>query len=201
MFKQNLNDVIEFDENRFLAKVLVNQPGYRMILLNFRAGQGMPEHSAREMVTVYVVSGHITFYENQAPSEMRAGEVVWIHAGVPHRVDAHEDSSLLVIRAGAAAASEEEELDLRNVPRPERHPLVFRRFDGLPVGDAFILVNDHDPMPLNRQMEQMRPGQLSWEYIVRGPELFRICVRRVAPLAGSEKPPTPGNMVAGITPS
>jgi uncharacterized protein (DUF2249 family)/quercetin dioxygenase-like cupin family protein len=201
MIKQKLNDAIEFDEKKFLARVLVNQPGYRMILLTFRSGQAMPEHSAREMVTVYVISGHITFYEGQTPTEMRAGEVIWIQAGAPHRVDAHENSSLLVIRAGAGSASEEEEIDLRNVPRPERHPLVFRRFDGLPVGDAFLLVNDHDPVPLNRQLEDMRPGQLSWEYVVRGPELFRIRVRRIAPLTGSEKSLIAGNMVAGIKPS
>lgn len=201
MLKHNVKDVTEFDEKKFLAKVLVNQPGYRMILLTFRSGQGMPEHSAREMVTVYVASGHITFYVDSVPTEMRAGEVIWIDAGAPHRVDAHEDSSLLVIRAGGVSASAEDELDLRQVPRPERHPLIFRRFDGLPVGDAFVLINDHDPVPLNRQLEAMRPGQLSWEYIVRGPDLFRIRVRRIAPLSGSEMSPIAGNMVSGIRPS
>lgn len=198
MFKQNLREVTEFDEKKFLANVLVNQPGYRMLLLTFRAGQGMPEHSAGEMVTVYVVSGHITFYEGQAPTEMRTGEVIWIDAGAPHRICAHEDSSLLVIRAGGVSGSVEEEVDLRPIPRPERHPLIFRRFDGLPVGDGFVLINDHDPVPLNRQLEGMRPGQLSWEYIVRGPDLFRIRVRRIAPLSGSETSPIPGNMVSGI---
>lgn len=201
MFTQNLRDVIEFDEKKFLAKVLVKEAGYRMILLNFRAGQGMPEHSAREMVTVYVISGHITFYENNVPADLRSGEVVWMNPRAPHRVDAHEDSSLLVIRAGGASASAEEELDLRQVARPERHPLVFGRFDGLPVGDAFVLIDDHDPVPLNRQLEDMRPGQLSWEYILRGPDIFRIRVRRIAPLSGSEKPLVGGNMVAGIRPS
>lgn len=105
MFKQDLRDLIEFDEKKFLAKVLVNQPGYRMVLLNFRAGQAMPEHSAKEMVTVYALSGHITFYESQSPHELRAGEVLWIDAGIPHRLEAHEDSSLLVVRAGAAVSS------------------------------------------------------------------------------------------------
>ena len=33
MYKHNLRDLIEYDENKFLAKVLVNQPGYRMVLL------------------------------------------------------------------------------------------------------------------------------------------------------------------------
>ena len=161
----------------------------------------MPEHSAKEMVTVYAISGHISFYEGQAHAELRAGEVLWINAGALHRLEAHEDSSLLVVRAGNTVAAEAEELDLREVPRAQRHPLVFAKFDRLAVGASFILTNGHDPVPLNRQMESMRPGQLAWEYIVRGPDIFRIRVRRIAPLSGSETSPIPGNMVARIRPS
>lgn len=83
-----------------------------------------------------------------------------------------------------------EELDLRNVERFQRHPLVFAKFDALEVGESFVLINDHDPAPLHGQMEAMRPHQLTWEYIVRGPEIFRIRVSRVAPLSGAETSPT-----------
>ncbi len=83
-----------------------------------------------------------------------------------------------------------EELDLREVERFQRHPLVFAKFDALEVGESFVLINDHDPVPLRGQMEAMRPNQLTWEYIVRGPEIFRIQVRRVAPLSGVETSPT-----------
>lgn len=84
----------------------------------------------------------------------------------------------------------DEELDLREVARFQRHPLVFAKFDALEVGAAFVLINDHDPVPLHGQMEAMRPHQLTWEYIVRGPEIYRILVRRVAPLCGSEVSPS-----------
>lgn len=80
-----------------------------------------------------------------------------------------------------------EELDLRAVERPRRHPLVFAKFDALEVGESFVLINDHDPVPLHGQMDAMRPQQLTWEYIVRGPGIFRIRVSRIAPLTGSEK--------------
>lgn len=83
----------------------------------------------------------------------------------------------------------EEELDLRMVERFQRHPLVFATFDALGVGESFVLTNDHDPVPLYGQMEMMRPHQLTWEYIVRGPDIFRIRVRRIAPLDGSEVSP------------
>jgi uncharacterized protein (DUF2249 family) len=199
MQKHNVQDLIEFNEKKFSSKTVISQPGYRLVLLNLRAGQSVPEHAAKEMVTVYAISGHITFYENQIPADLRSGEVLWIDGGVPHRLEAHEDSSLLVVRAGNAPAATEEEIDVRQVPRPQRHPLVFAKFDALAVGDSFILQNDHDPIPLNRQMESMRPGQLTWEYIVRGPDIFRIRVRRIAPLSGSEtSPAVPTGTVVGI---
>ena len=83
-----------------------------------------------------------------------------------------------------------DELDLRQVERFQRHSLVFAKFDELEVGESFVLINDHDPVPLHGQMEAMRPHQLTWEYIERGPEIFRIQVRRVAPLCGSETSPS-----------
>jgi uncharacterized protein (DUF2249 family) len=199
MQKHNVQDLIEFNEMKFSSKTVISQPEYRLVLLNLRAGQSVPEHAAKEMVTIYAISGHITFYEKQVPADLRAGEVLWIDGGVPHRLEAHEDSSLLVVRAGNAPAATEEEIDVRQVPRPQRHPLVFAKFDALAVGDSFILQNDHDPIPLNRQMESMRPGQLTWEYIVRGPAIFRIRVRRIAPLSGSEtSPAVPTGTVVGI---
>jgi uncharacterized protein (DUF2249 family) len=199
MQKHNVQDLIEFNEMKFSSKTVISQPEYRLVLLNLRAGQSVPEHAAKEMVTIYAISGHITFYEKQVPADLRAGEVLWIDGGVPHRLEAHEDSSLLVVRAGNAPAATEEEIDVRQVPRPQRHPLVFAKFDALAVGDSFIPQNDHDPIPLNRQMESMRPGQLTWEYIVRGPDIFRIRVRRIAPLSGSEtSPAVPTGTVVGI---
>lgn len=85
----------------------------------------------------------------------------------------------------------DEELDLRHVERFQRHPLVFAKFDALDLGESFVLINDHDPVPLHGQMDAMRPNQLAWEYIVRGPGIFQIRIRRVAPLSGSESSPSP----------
>jgi hypothetical protein len=44
MQKLNLNVLIEYDDKRFNPKVLMNEPGYRMVLLSMRAGQSVPEH-------------------------------------------------------------------------------------------------------------------------------------------------------------
>ncbi len=39
-------------------------------------------------------------------------------------------------------------IDVRSIPGPQRHPLIFHTFDALAPGEALELVNDHDPFPL-----------------------------------------------------
>lgn len=190
MQKHNLNELIEYDDKRFHPKVLLNEPGYRMVLLSMRAGQSIPEHTTQGIVTVYAICGHITFYAATSPCEMHVGEVISIESGLAHRLEAHDDSAILVLVTGGTgfSVSDSEELDLREIPQPLRHPLVFQRFDALDMGRSFTITNDHDPLPLNRQMQSMRPGQVSWDYIQRGPDLFRIRIRRVAVRDNSDVP-------------
>lgn len=190
MQKQNLNDMIEFDESRFRPRVLINDPGYRMVLLTMRAGQAVPEHATTGRVMVYVIRGHVNFYEDETLCDLRQGGVVSLAAGAKHRVEALDDSVLLVlatdvfnsanVRKNNSRIEQVEELDLREVPRPQRHPMIFAKFDALGVGESFRLLNDHDPIPLNRQFDSVRPGEASWEYIERGPELFRVHIQRIA---------------------
>lgn len=69
-------------------------------------------------------------------------------------------------------------LDVRTMRPRERHPLIFRTLDGLQAGDAFELVNDHDPKPLFYQLQAERHGQFSWDPLEQGPETWRIRIGR-----------------------
>lgn len=181
MQQYKLNELIEFDDKKFRSKVLMNEPGHRMVLLSLRAGQSVPEHANQGKVVVYCVQGHITFYEGILPCELHPGQVVCLESGAPHRIEAHEDSVLFVVATGnTISQNASKELDLREVPRPERHPLVFANLDALTVGESFVLINDHDPVPLSRQIEDRRPGQATWEYERREPGMFRIRIKRIA---------------------
>ena len=64
------------------------------------------------------------------------------------------------------------------VPREQRHATIFTRFDALAVGGAFEILNDHDPMPLYFQFDQLRAGQFTWDYLQRGPEEFLVRIGR-----------------------
>jgi len=71
-------------------------------------------------------------------------------------------------------------IDVRTVPPPQRHPLIFGTFDALATGQAFEIVNDHDPVPLYFQFEQTRPGQFAWRYLEAGPAQWHVRIARVA---------------------
>ena len=68
------------------------------------------------------------------------------------------------------------ELDLRPLPPFQRHPRVYEVFEDLQPGEAFVLVNDHDPRPLHYTFHYERPGQFTWEYLEQGPEIWRVCI-------------------------
>ncbi|NLX10078.1 MAG: DUF2249 domain-containing protein [Chloroflexi bacterium] len=73
-----------------------------------------------------------------------------------------------------------ETLDVRDLIPMMRHRRIFQIFDGLKVGEAFILVNDHDPKPLYYQFMYERGEEFSWDYLEEGPEVWRVHIGRVA---------------------
>jgi uncharacterized protein (DUF2249 family) len=71
-------------------------------------------------------------------------------------------------------------IDVRTVPPPSRHPLIFGAFDALAPGEGFEIVNDHDPGPLRAHFERLRAGQFAWQYREEGPQRWRVRIERVA---------------------
>ena len=80
--------------------------------------------------------------------------------------------------------TEDRVLDVRTeIPR-RRHELIFESFGKIAPGEAYVLVNDHDPKPLRYQFEAENAGEFSWEYLEEGPEVWRVRIGRVAAAAG-----------------
>ncbi len=65
-------------------------------------------------------------------------------------------------------------LDVRAMAPRIRHPKIFEAFDALRPGEAFVLVNDHDPKPLFYQFQAERAGGFRWTYTDQGPEVWRV---------------------------
>lgn len=70
-------------------------------------------------------------------------------------------------------------VDVRDMVPRERHPLIFRAFGALQVGEALKLINDHDPRPLYYQFEAELPGAAGWEYLEEGPDTWAVRITRL----------------------
>jgi len=71
-------------------------------------------------------------------------------------------------------------LDVREIPHGRRHPRIFARYARLAPGEAFTIVNNHDPKPLRREFEATHPGAYTWDYDESDPELWRVRIGRTA---------------------
>lgn len=71
-------------------------------------------------------------------------------------------------------------LDIRPVEPRDRHPMIFARWDELNPGDGFLLVNDHDPVPLYYQFQAEKPGQVTWDYVESGPDVWQVRIGKTS---------------------
>jgi len=69
-------------------------------------------------------------------------------------------------------------IDVRGIPRPARHPLIFDTFDRLGPGEFFCVVSDHDPRPLRYLFDVKCLSAFTWDYVETGPNVWRVCIGR-----------------------
>ncbi len=72
--------------------------------------------------------------------------------------------------------------DVRPIPGRVKHAQIFQRWVDLPVGEFFVLLNDHDPVPLRYQFDAEFAGAFAWEYLEQGPEEFRVKITKLRAL-------------------
>ena len=77
-----------------------------------------------------------------------------------------------------STATTAEVMDVRLIPPPQRHQKIFAAYAALPVDGSFELLNDHDPVPLRQQFQELWPDLFGWDYLERGPGLFRVRISR-----------------------
>lgn len=90
--------------------------------------------------------------------------------------------------------------DVRRIPCRVKHAQIFQRWADTPVGGHFVLVNDHDPVPLYYQFEAFFRGTFTWEYLVDGPTEFQVKITRLAP-SPFTTPPAPPRRPTAPAPS
>lgn len=70
-------------------------------------------------------------------------------------------------------------LDVRTIPHAIRHASVFGAFGAIPVGGSLVLVAPHNPLPLLAQLSAQ--AEIGVEYLVEGPDEWRLRISRVRP--------------------
>ena len=69
-------------------------------------------------------------------------------------------------------------IDVRTIPPHERHPRIFSVLGALKPSQSLAIVSDHEPLPLQYQIQSGFPGLFDWTYVEQGPEVWRIVVSR-----------------------
>jgi uncharacterized protein (DUF2249 family)/quercetin dioxygenase-like cupin family protein len=156
-------------------------------LFLFEAGASMPQHSAEGTVIVQVLQGRLKMSSEGRVHDLSAGGMLILAPKVRHDVEAVEPTRMLLtvcLESGSSSSQEasgkpKTTIDVRTIPGPQRHPLIFSTFDSLQPGEALEIVNDHDPFPLHNQLNLMKRNQFQWDYLQQGPDVWRVRITRV----------------------
>jgi uncharacterized protein (DUF2249 family) len=79
-------------------------------------------------------------------------------------------------------------MDVRAIPCSVKHGLIIRTWLELPVGDHFILFNDHDLVPLRYQFGAQWPDAFTWEHLVNIPGEARVKITKLKATAPTAQP-------------
>jgi uncharacterized protein (DUF2249 family) len=79
-------------------------------------------------------------------------------------------------------------MDVRSIPCSVKHGLIIQTWQQLPVGDYFILFNDHDPVPLRYQFAAQWPDTFTWEHLVNEPGEARVKITKLKALGEPAEP-------------
>lgn len=80
--------------------------------------------------------------------------------------------------------SGEVRVDVRSIPRWQRHARIFSAFDALLADQRLVLVSDHEPRPLRSQFEERYGSRYAWMERQLGDGRWEVRVRKV-PASGA----------------
>ena len=78
------------------AKTLVKYDGLRIVLIALKAGSRIPEHHTEGQISVQTIVGHIQVRADGRTFELRPGGLLALDQGLPHDVEALEESAFLL---------------------------------------------------------------------------------------------------------
>ena len=78
------------------ARTLVKYEDLRVVLMALQAEARMPEHKTDGRISIHLLSGHVRLTACGRTFDLRPGSLVALDQGVPHGVEALEQSAVLL---------------------------------------------------------------------------------------------------------
>ena len=94
-----LKDAAEWTSGDRHAVSLVKDDALNILLMMLKNGSHLHEHSTKGPITVQVVSGSIRFSGGSDQRIISAGEIVALDRGIPHGLEALDESALILTTA------------------------------------------------------------------------------------------------------
>jgi uncharacterized protein (DUF2249 family)/quercetin dioxygenase-like cupin family protein len=193
-----------------------------LVEIDIVPGRSLPTHGhgAAEAL-VYVVSGRARFLSGTSSAEVPGGGVVQLPHGTQVTITNCGVDTLRLLAAFSPAgfervflgwdsapgegteASDEPRalLDLMALPRPQRHRTVIAALEALESGTPLVVVNDHEPNALRRQLERRYGPNLGWEVRERSGDRVATAIWLDEPREPEPAPSAERVLQGGLSPT
>ncbi|MHC2992683.1 hypothetical protein OB13_14245 [Pontibacter sp. HJ8] len=98
-FRRQIKEEQPWQNSDRNAITIFKTDGMRLVLIALHQGAEMKTHTAPGIINVQVLEGRIRFTTKQQTAEMGEGQMLALHAGIPHSVFALEESVFLLTLA------------------------------------------------------------------------------------------------------
>jgi len=81
------------------AMTLHKGPGLRIMLIAMHAGTSIASHVAAYPISLLMIEGSLIFTAGKQSSRVQRGQMLTLHAGIPHALEAPEEAAFLLTLA------------------------------------------------------------------------------------------------------
>jgi len=95
-FMEQIKQEAAWKERDRNAITVFKTNGMRLVLIALHAGAEMKTHTADGIISVQVIDGRMKFTANNRSAELSKGQMLALHKGIPHSVQAIEETIFLL---------------------------------------------------------------------------------------------------------
>lgn len=93
----NVNDIIQYQDESIVSKMLVNKDTGTITLFAFDEGQGLSEHTAPFDAIAQIIDGNVEITISGKKFNLKAGEMIIMPANEPHALTATTKFKMMLI--------------------------------------------------------------------------------------------------------